>query len=56
MFPNSDITKQNGCARTKTANIKTLALDNEQGFTEAMKRCPFSLATNGSTDMEHVKM
>ena len=57
MFPDSEIAKQYGCARTKTACIvKALASNDEACITDAMKQSPFSLATDGSTDMEDVKM
>ncbi len=57
MFPDSEIAKQYGCARTKTANvIKILASTDDERITEVMKRSPYSLATDGSTDMEDIKM
>ncbi|XP_056598364.1 uncharacterized protein LOC130417080 [Triplophysa dalaica] len=57
MFPDSEIAKQYSCARTKTASIvKVLAKNDDERITEAMKRSPYSLATDGSTDMEDVKM
>ena len=57
MFPDSDISKKYGCARTKTSNIvNVLASDVENMITEGMRSQPFSLATDGSTDFDDIKM
>lgn len=56
MFLDSQIPKQYGCARTKTAAIvKILAWNDADYITEIMKQSPYSLATNGSTDTEDTK-
>ncbi len=36
--------------------VKTLARKDDECITEAMKQSPYSLATDGSTDMDDVKM
>ncbi|CAM4720294.1 unnamed protein product [Leuciscus chuanchicus] len=57
MFPDSQIAQQYGCARTKTAVIlNTLSLNDEQVISDLMCRSPFSIATDGSTDMDDVKL
>ena len=57
MFPDSEIAKQYGCGRTKTTSIlMTLANNDDSCLTELMKRSVFSLATDGSTDMDDIKM
>lgn len=57
MFPDSKIASQYGCARTKiTAICGTLAKDDENTITHCMINGPYSLATDGSTDMECVKL
>lgn len=57
MFPDNEIAKQYGCARTKIAAIvKTLVRNDTDYITEIMKRSPYSLDTDGSTDMEDIKM
>uniref|UniRef100_A0A8C1QXY7 DUF4371 domain-containing protein n=1 Tax=Cyprinus carpio TaxID=7962 RepID=A0A8C1QXY7_CYPCA len=57
MFPDSQIAQQYGCARTKTAAIlNTLSSNDEQVISDLMCRSPFSIATDGSTDMDDVKL
>lgn len=57
MFPDSQIAQQYGCARTKTAAImNTLSSNDEQVTRDLMCRSPFSIATDGSTDMNDVKL
>ncbi|GAA6077908.1 zinc finger MYM-type protein 6-like [Tachysurus ichikawai] len=57
MFPDSEIAKQYGCGRTKTTfMLTTLASHDDQCLTDLMKRSAFSLATDGSTDMDDIKM
>ena len=57
MFPDSQIAQQYDCARTKTAAImNTLASNDEQVISDLMCRSPFSIATDGSTDMDDVKL
>lgn len=57
MFPDSEIAKQYGSGRTKTTSILvTLANNDDACLTELMKRSVFSLATDGSTDMDDIKM
>eukprot|EP00064_Thunnus_orientalis_P013717 superscaffoldBa00002282_g13757 len=57
MFLDSEIAKEYGFARTKTVSVvKTPARNDDECITEAMKRFPYNLATDGSTDMEDIKM
>ena len=57
MCPDSEIAKKYACARTKTGSIvRTLADDDERTIREAMKNGPFSIATDGSTDYDDVKL
>lgn len=57
MFPDSEIARQYSAGKTKTTCIiNTLARDDSDRLTEVMKKAPFSLATDGSTDMDDVKM
>lgn len=57
MFPDSQIAQQYGCARTKTAAIiDTLSQNDEQLISTRMCHSPFSIATDGSTDMDDVKL
>ena len=57
MFPDSAVAKNYGCARTKTSYIvKTLANDDEETIAKIMKTSPYSIATDGSTDYDDVKM
>jgi hypothetical protein len=53
MFPDSAIAKKYGCGRTKTtAIVECLASEDDKKITTALKMGPFSLATDGSTDMD----
>lgn len=57
MFPDSQIAQQYSCARTKTAAIlNTLSSNDEQVISDLMCHSPFSIATDGSTDMDDVKL
>lgn len=57
MFPDSQIAQQYACARTKTAaTLNTLSSNDEQVISDLMFRSPFSIATDGSTDMDDVKL
>ena len=57
MFPDSKVVKNYGCARTKTTHIvKTLAQADTDKLVAQMTDAPFSLATDGSTDMEAIKL
>lgn len=48
---------QYGCARTKTtAVLEVLADDNSDSITQVLRKNPFSLATDGSTDYEASKL
>lgn len=54
MFPDSDIAKKYGCARTKTtALLKEMACNEMEKVTECIKLGPFSAACDGSNDTEH---
>ena len=57
MCPDSEIAKKYACTRTKTGSIVcTLADDDERTIREAMKNGPFSIATDGSTDYDDIKL
>ena len=57
MFHDSQIAKQYSCARTKTAAIvNTLLVNDEQTITNLMTQSPYSIATDGSTDMDDAKL
>ncbi len=57
MFPDSEIDKNYGCGRTKTsAIVEVLAEYDDNVITETLKSAPFSIATDGSTDMNSVKL
>ncbi|KAJ8893339.1 hypothetical protein PR048_005930 [Dryococelus australis] len=51
MFPDSKIASKYGCARTKTG-----ALIRNENSTETMKFQPFSLATDGSNNINDTKL
>ena len=56
MFPDSRIAKKYACARTKTTQIiKSMASDDSKNLASRMKHEPFSIATDGSTDVDTVK-
>ena len=51
MFPDSEIAKKYGCARTKTtAIIGEMANTSKQGLVDLLKTKPYSIATDGSND------
>ena len=55
MFPDSKIASQYACARTKTSHIVgTLAESDASSLASRMKNGPYSLATDGSTDMDSI--
>lgn len=55
MFPDSHIAKRYSCGRTKTtAVINSLASETQKEMVEYLKLNPFSLATDGSTDIKDV--
>lgn len=57
MFPDSDIAKQYACGRTKTWHVvQSLAENDAKDLATRMKHHPYSLATDGSTDMESIKL
>eukprot|EP00057_Strongylocentrotus_purpuratus_P015562 XP_011670036.1 PREDICTED: SCAN domain-containing protein 3-like [Strongylocentrotus purpuratus] len=57
MFPDSAIAKKYGCGRTKTGCItNTLGKDSRKKIVDVIKVSPFSLATDGSTDYDDVKL
>ncbi|XP_071504712.1 LOW QUALITY PROTEIN: zinc finger MYM-type protein 6-like [Diadema antillarum] len=57
MFPDSNIAKEYSCARTKTSHIVGHLADcDSSNLTRAIKNAPFSIATDGSTDSEAVKL
>ncbi|KAJ8868818.1 hypothetical protein PR048_030359 [Dryococelus australis] len=57
MFPDSKISSKYGCARTKTgALIRSLTISTDENITETMKSQPFSLATDGSNDINDTKL
>jgi hypothetical protein len=57
MFSDSECAKRYGCARTKTtAIIQMLGKDDESRITEILKKQAFSLATDGSTDLDDAKL
>lgn len=57
MFPDSKIASKYGCARTKTGSlIRSLAISTDEKITETMKSQPFSLATDGSNDINDTKL
>ena len=57
MFPDSNIARQYACGRTKTtAIVETLADDTDDIISQCLRSGPFSLATDGSTDMDSVKL
>ena len=57
MFPDSNIAKKYGCARTKTtAIIRTLGEADDKSITGYLKEGPFSLAIDGSTDLDSKKL
>lgn len=57
MFPDSKIAKQYSSARTKTtAILKCMANKTCSDLVANLKRMPFSLATDGSTDQNAVKL
>ncbi|KAJ8017756.1 Zinc finger MYM-type protein 6 [Holothuria leucospilota] len=57
MFPDSNIAKQYACGRTKTWHVvQSLAENDAKDLATRMKHHPYSLATDGSTDMESIKL
>lgn len=57
MFPDSKIAQKYSCARTKTKHIlKSLANEDARNLAQSMKQSVFSVATDGSTDMDAVKL
>lgn len=57
MFPDSKIAKQYGSGRTKTtAILKCMAKNTASNIVASLKRMPFSMATDGSTDQNAVKL
>ena len=57
MFPDSKIAGKYASGRTKTSCIiDTLSSNDKVKIADNLKKCPFSLATDGSTDYEDVKM
>ncbi|KAJ8036899.1 Zinc finger MYM-type protein 6 [Holothuria leucospilota] len=57
MFPDSAIAKEYSCSRTKTSQVITcLAKNDADLLTSKLKTQPFSIATDGSTDMDSVKL
>lgn len=57
MFPDSKIAKQYASARTKTtAILKCMANKTCHDIVTILKRMPFSLSTDGSTDQNAVKL
>lgn len=57
MFPDSEIAKKYGSGRTKTgALIETLARDDSKYIADQMRNQPFSIATDGSNDMDNTKL
>jgi hypothetical protein len=56
MFPDSKIAKHHSSARTKTtAILKCMAKNTRSNIVATLKRMPFSMATDGSTDQNAVK-
>ena len=57
MFPDSKIAGKYASGRTKTSCIiDTLSSNDKVKIADNLKKCPFSLATDGSTDYEDVKL
>jgi hypothetical protein len=57
MFPDSKVASQYACGRTKTTAInETLADDTDDNISQYLRSGPFSLATDGSTDMDSIKL
>lgn len=57
MFPDSKISQKYGCARTKTsALVQYTASETKKEISELLQKTPFSLATDGSTDSNAVKL
>lgn len=57
MFPDSQIAKNYSCGRTKTtAMINSLSTGTQSEIITHLKVNPFSLATDGSTDIKDVKL
>ncbi|KAJ8048447.1 hypothetical protein HOLleu_00771 [Holothuria leucospilota] len=57
MFPDSHIAKKYRCARTKTTYIvETLGKDSQKRILSTIRESPFSMATDGSTDYEDLKL
>lgn len=57
MFPDSVIATKYGCGRTKTTHVlDTLAGEDAKTIVAALRKGPFSLATDGSNDLGSVKL
>lgn len=57
MFPDSKIAQKYGCARTKTtALVQHMAGESKKEIVACLQQVPFSLATDGSTDSNSVKL
>ena len=57
MFPHSSIAKRYACARTKTHHdVDTLAYEGSNSVAQRMNTSLFSIATDGSNDMETIKL
>ncbi|XP_063966229.1 uncharacterized protein LOC135156785 [Lytechinus pictus] len=57
MFPDSQIAQKYACGRTKTSYIvDTLGKDSQKRILNSIRESPFSMATDGSTDYEDVKL
>ncbi|XP_076318788.1 uncharacterized protein LOC143229845 isoform X1 [Tachypleus tridentatus] len=53
MFPDSDVAKKYGCARTKTtAIVQMLCCEDDKMISSILTNSVYSLATDGSTDMD----
>jgi hypothetical protein len=57
IFPDSAIAKKYACSRTKTSKlVEILGTDTNKHICDTLKSSPFSLATDGSTDYDDVKL
>jgi hypothetical protein len=53
IFPNSDLAKKYGCARTKTtAIVECFSADSTNKLVENLKKVPFIISTDGSNDTD----
>lgn len=57
MFPDSNVAKKYSCGRTKTSYlVEALGKQSKQSILDVIRVSPFSMATDGSTDYEDVKL